>query len=243
MRRKLVLKLVLAHVGLVLSASCGLLDLASFRGLTFNLPAKNYSFTTMDPQWKQAPDANVWKMLNVSCGPGGQVTNCCEPIPGFPIPDCGKTYPIKCEMNTCALSFNYEIMQRIALAEEVPDLKSVNDSVLSEVKLKTLEIILDNQIGVATPIVDLYVAPDSAQSSSDPAAKKLGSIPSKEDKFKGKIIIPVELDGQQAFSAFATDFKTPFKIFVATTVVVKGGSTLPSGKIDITTGGKVEARF
>ncbi len=239
MRRHVKIKLVVAHALLLAGAGCGLLDLASFHGVTFQLPSKSYSVSTTDPRWKGAPPGGIPPL---SCGPTGAIPDCCKPGGGITI-DCLK-YPLKCDTGGfCAISFSYEIAQVIDLAKEVPDLGQVKGSLLTKVLLKTISITIDNSLNMATPPVDLYVAPKAVTSGTDPKASKIGTIPSKPAGFKGTETITVQTAAQEAFSTYAKDFQTPFNILAATSVLVKSGSPTPMGKLDLTMTGTVEAQF
>ncbi len=241
-RRYLVWKLAAAHVGLLLGVGCGLIDLASFRGVTFKLPSKSYSVSTTDPRWKAPPPGGV---PNITCGTGGLVMDCCKPPAPVPAINCVQ-FPLTCDAgppSVCALKFSYEVAQVIDLAKEVPDLKQVKGMVLSEILLKQIDVTITSTLNLATPPIDLYVAPAGVTTASNPNVRKIGTIPAKPPNFVGTEIVTIGADAQQAFSGYARDFQTPFNILISTTVLVKGGTATPSGKLDFVVSGTVEARF
>ncbi len=224
----------LVSCGLVIG--CGLVDLASLSGITFDLPRKSFSVSTQDPRFKQPP-ANFPPLL---CGAAGMVMDCCKPPP--PLQNMCDRYPIECDNATCALKFNYEVASRIDLAKEVPTLSSAQGRVLSKVTLKNLEVTVSNHLSIAVPEIKLYAAPDGVITTTN-QARLLGTIPGKPVMYEGTESLMLDAAGQENFSAFARDFLRPFNIIASTTVVIQSGSAPPSGKVDFAISGKVEAKF
>ncbi len=225
-----------------LAAGCGLIDLASFRSVNFKLPEKKFSVSTSDPRWKSLPGG----FPALTCGPGGAVADCCKAPQGAPAVDCTRT-PITCESDgqssVCSLKFLFEVPARVDLGKEVPQLRAAQGRVVSEIFLKKIEYTVTSSLSVDLPEIQLFVAPDGVMSKDDPQARRLGTIPARPAMFEGTEEVDIDQEGQQNFSAFARDFLTPFTIIASTTIIVRGGSAAPQGRVDFSISGKVEARF
>jgi hypothetical protein len=234
-------RLVPAMVLLV--TGCGLVnELQNFKGINFQLPVRKYSVSTEDPQWHSPPDTFV-SIPPISCGPTGVVSDCCNPPYPLPKFDC-TTVPLACDGGVCSLKFAYEQVQAVDLAKEVPSLSSSKGQIFSEMTLKTIDLTIEeNTLNVSLPPVDIYLAPASIMTASNPAAKKIGTMSSKPAGFTGPDTIVLDDASQKLFSMFANDFQTPFNIIISTNVVYRSGGPVPKGKIAFAVGGKVAAKF
>lgn len=224
----------LAALGL---ASCGLLDLDSFRGITFDLPEKSYNVDSSNSKWKSPPEGGL---PAVPCGPGG-IASCCEP-PAPLVVDC-QMYPLVCESGACAFEFTYEVDSLVDLKKEVPDLSSGAGDALSEILLKNIKVTLNNGLNRGLPPVEVFVAPQDATSASDSRARKLATMPGKAAGYQGTEVLPVDAAGQAAFSQFATNYQVPFKIIARTKLTLRAGDPAPSGRATARIGGQVEAQI
>jgi hypothetical protein len=224
-------------------AGCGLVnELKDFKGINFQLPVRKYSVSTDDPQW-HAPPETFTSIPPISCGSGGVVADCCNPPPPFPNFGCDKV-PLACDGGVCSLKFAYEQVQAVDLAKEVPSLSSSGGQIFSSMTLTTIDLTVDeNSLNVTLPPVDIYLAPASANTASDPGAKKIGTMSSKAAGFTGPDTIKLDDAAQKLFSMFANDFRTPFNIIISTNVVYRSGGPVPKGKISFSVGGKVAAKF
>jgi len=108
------------------------------------------------------------------------------------------------------------------------------------------------ELNVATPPIDLYVAPMPAKDEHDPQATLLGTVgtlpagstacsdpadpqPPADPKSKGFIVCEVPLNGpgKDALGGFVKNFRNaPFQIIAHTVITVAGGTPLPSGSLD-----------
>jgi hypothetical protein len=223
------------------STSCGLIDLDSFKQLTFDLPKKKYQVDTSDGQFTKPPAAAV---PAVPCGAG--LVDCCNPgavvAQQFSAVNCSM-YPLTCE-GVCAFNLDYEVAQPVNLVDEVPALGGAERNVLEDVFLKSIKYGVDNELNVDMPPVDVYVAPAGATTvKNNPVAKLVVNIPARPRGETGTKTIEVPAAGQQAFSTFAKNFKQPFTIISVVHVKMKGGDPFPQGKATIELSGKVETRF
>jgi hypothetical protein len=102
-----------------------------------------------------------------------------------------------------------------------------------------------NSLTVATPPIDLYVAPASAKTEAEGThLGSLASLPAKsatckdtadsDDAAMGAMVCDLPLDqaGKDALANFAKDYKNEFQIIAHATVSAKGGDAVPAGAID-----------
>jgi hypothetical protein len=218
-----------------LAGGCGLIK-GDIGTLVFQLPSKSFSFDTASSGWK-APPGNF---PMVACGAGQAVTDCCNPPPPAPKPDCVAT-PLACVNGACVLEFPVTVNQRIDLKSEVPALSSLGGQTLAEVSIKQIQYTIASNMNVELPAIDIYVAPDGATTTADPA-KKFGTIPPTPAGATRSGDVVLDPDGQAAFSMYASHFTTPFTLIAHTTMVVAPGTPAPTGKVDVTVTGKVGAK-
>jgi hypothetical protein len=227
--------------GVVLLGGCDLKSqLDSFKQITFQLPERKYTVSTMDPSWHPPPLDGV---PPVTCGAGGIVMDCCNPPAPLAAIDCVRS-PLACVEGTCALKFTYDQVQMVDLAREVPALASSKGQVFSQMLLKTIDIAIDaNTMNVTLPPVSIYLAPSTVRSATDPMARRVAMMSMKTPGFTGMESIPLDEASQQLFSMYARDFQTPFNILVSTDIVLGSGTVVPQGQLDFRVGGSVEAKF
>jgi hypothetical protein len=106
--------------------------------------------------------------------------------------------------------------------------------------------IMNNQVNVEIPPIDLYVASAAAKDESDPSAKLVGTVSKLPPKSQctdpadtagdkaapaGVSVCDVKLSdaGQSALATFVKDYKTPFQFIAHTKVVAHAGDPLPTG--------------
>jgi hypothetical protein len=220
---------------LVLAGGCGLIS-SDITAIQFDLPAKSYSFDTSQAGWN-LPAATLPAL---SCS---DATICCTAATVAGI-DCAR---VICDgtSGTCAFTATVETPpQPIDLKSEVPALSSFSNQSVIDVTISQIKYdVTRNTLNVALPPVELFVAPMGTTSASDANAKKFGTVPSTP---AGSTvtwgIVTLDPAGQQAFVGFAHAFGTPFVFLARTTVVVPGGTPVPSGGVDITIKGRLSAK-
>lgn len=234
--------LCLAMLAGVVGAGCGLLDLQSFNGFSFDLPEKTYNIDTSDPKWS-TPPANAFP--TVACGPGGVTPDCCTlpaPVSSQFSVDC-KMYPMVCEGSKCAYKFTYEVGSVVDLKKEVPQLTSSNSAVLNNITLTSIKLNLMNGLNLAMPPVEVFVAPMDAVTVTDPRARKLATLPGHEAGYSGTESVKVDTAGQAAFTAFARNYAVPFKLLARAQITLQAGQPAPMGKAVAKIGGQVQAEL
>lgn len=114
------------------------------------------------------------------------------------------------------------------------------------VDIKKVEYwVVSNTLTVATPPIDLYVAPASAKDPS--MGTHLGSLASlaaksgtckdtpDTDSASGGLMVcdlPLDQAGTDALANFAKDYKNEFQIIAHAVVTAEGGEPIPAGTID-----------
>ena len=105
--------------------------------------------------------------------------------------------------------------------------------------------VVSNTLSVATPAIDLYVAPATAKTeamgthlgSLAPLAARSGACQDaadSDDAAQGLMVcdLPLDQNGKDQLAAFAKDYKSEFQIIAHTVVSAKGGDPIPSGALD-----------
>jgi len=147
----------LAALALVAAAgACGLVS-ADIATVTYDMPAKTYTFDTGSPSWKAPPGTYP----SVSCGSGGLVADCCQGLPGGPAVDCATT-PLVCEQGVCTLEFTVAVVQEVDLRKEVPALMSLSSQSLANIYISQLHYVVKSSLTIAMPPVELFIAPRGA---------------------------------------------------------------------------------
>jgi len=230
--------------GLVLlgAVGCGLIS-SDITKVTFDLPAKTYSFDTA--QWG-IPAGNT---VAVHCGaPDNLATatimDCCNPpaLPGLTKPDCN-AHPLVCEGTpmVCTLKQPVTVAQKMDLKMEVPQLSSISNQSLVDISLSNLHYVAVSTLNVDIPPLELYLADDGVTDSSQ--GMKFGTVPTipKGTSPSGDVVLEPGADA--LFAARGHTFGTPFNFIATTTVSVPSGSPAPTGMITVTVTGKAAAKL
>ncbi len=223
----------------VLVAGCDLIEFAKNPSINLTLPSRSYSFSTSDPRWKAPPAAfNQAITCDVAA-------DCCRSLPGGITVDCAQYPQIICDgTKVCAMRIDLEVPQTINLKMDAPEFADIGGRVVKEVLLRELRYTADNQIGTDLPPVDVFVAPAGVNSSdNNPEVKLLVSFPKTVANQKADETVELTPDAQKAFSDRALDFDSPFNLIAGTDVIVRSGTPVPSGKVDVTVTGRVTVKF
>jgi hypothetical protein len=222
-----------------LVAGCDLIEFAKNPSINLTLPARSYSFSTNDPRWKAPPAAfNQAIPCNVAA-------DCCGSLPGGLSVDCSAFPQLICDdTKVCAMRIDLEVPQTINLKMDAPEFAEVGGRVVEEVLLRELRYTADNMIGADLPPVDVFVAPAGVNSSEgNDQVKLLVSLPRTAAGTKAEETVALTPDAQKAFSDRALNLEMPFNLIAGTDVIVRSGTPLPNGKVDITVTGRVTVKF
>jgi hypothetical protein len=220
--------LISTRVGLIAIAAaisgCGLIsdDITDF-DIALN---KNF---TIDTGTYQVDQQSASTLLATSCT--GMPTACMTAAQNVCPMDCTGTCAAS---GTCELDLDVSLYQMVDLLNDQSQLKAFDDRPIIKVEIdKVTFTVATNTLNVATPAMDVYVAPMSIMDPKDSMAKKIGTIPSVP---AGGTPTDAEVQftatGKQDLITTMGMFKTPFNILVGTTLVVTNGTPVPMGKLD-----------
>ncbi len=210
----------------LVSGGCGLIS-SDVTNFDLTLPDKTF---TIDASGWQVDETAAAALTATSCSQSPAVCAsaaeqaCAEDCTGR----CGSS-------QTCELDLDVGLYQMIDLLREKPELQSINDEPVIKVTVDsvTYEVTL-NTLNVDTPAMEVYVAPMSVMDPGDPLAKHVGTIPSVPAGTT--VLTPTTMtftaNGKAELVNIMATFKTPFNLIVGSTLTVKAGAPVPSGRLD-----------
>jgi hypothetical protein len=138
-------------MGLVVG--CGLIS-SDVAEIKFNLPARMYSFDSSSFGVPAGISGEV------PCGAGQIVTDCCNPPPPLPAPDCSVN-ALTCEQNengmdVCMAQANVSQSQTMNLGQDVQQLSGLTGLVSISIKRISYDVTV-NTLDVNVPDVVLYL--------------------------------------------------------------------------------------
>ncbi len=219
------------------TSGCGLI---SSDVTNFDLAAFDKSFTIdADNRW-QVDEQMADALRATSCS---QDSTACATA-AMAACQMGCTGTCDATTNRCALGLEVSLFQAIDVAMERPELASINDEPVIKVSIdySTYEV-TSNTLNVETPAMKVYVAPMSVMNPKDPQAKEIGELPAIPAGMT--IVEPQELaftpTGRADLVATMNNYKVPFNLIVGTTLTVRAGDPMPTGKLDAVVHIKVHA--
>jgi hypothetical protein len=207
------------------SSACGLVssDVADFE---LNLPDKNFSIDAS--RWQVDP-AQASSLLMMSCASSPMICSSAAQTAC----KMGCTGSCSTETQKCQLGLEVGLYQPVNLVMEKPELQSINDQPVIKVAIDSLTYDAANSLNVATPELGVYVAPISIMDPKSPDASKIGTIaPLEPGATVDKQALAFTADGKARLATFMGTYKTPFNVIVGSSLVVKEGQPVPSGKLD-----------
>jgi hypothetical protein len=210
-------------------AGCGLIS-SDVTNFDLTLPPKKFTIDTGG--WKvdkTAADLYLRQSCTMSqtCNSAVQLA-CAMGCSG----SCNMAQP-----QTCDLSLDVSLSQKVDLVMERPELKSINDEPVIKVTIDSVTYeVVSNTLNVDTPEVTIYVAPVAVVTADpkDPQVKAIGTIapvPAGQTT-NGPQPIMFTPTGRAALVAIMSTFKTPFNVLAGASIVVSAGQPVPSGKLE-----------
>lgn len=221
-------------------AGCGLIssDIAS---IGFDLPERSYTFDTE----KKGVNLPAASLPSLACT---DAAGCCAAATLAGI-DCALvTCATEAPSPTCAIVATIETPpQKVDLKSEAPQLSGYSKQSVLDVTISKITYLVtpdaNRPLNVDLPAVELFVAPEGTLSTSDPRAKKFGTVPpTPAAKQTTTGTVALDAAGQQAFVDFAHNFGTPFVFLGRTTLLIPGGTPVPMGAITLTIQGRLLAK-
>ena len=209
-----------------LLAGCGLV---SSDVTNFDLTLPDKTFTVDTSSW-QVDDQAAMTFLQTSCASAPAVCSSAAEMA------CAMNCSGECNANTqtCDLTLEVALHQPVNLVEERPELKSINDEPVIKVTIDSVTYeVTQNSLNVATPPMQLYVAPISVMDPNDPQAKEIGTIEAAAPGFvtDGPQDIAFTATGKAELIDMMSTYQTPFNVLVGSTLVVTAGQPVPTGKL------------
>ena len=137
--------------------------------------------------------------------------------------------------NTCEIDIDVSLYQMVDLLTDQASLRSLDGRAFIEVEIDTLTyVVTANTLNVATPEMQVFIAPMSVMETTDAQAKLIGTIPaiqpgSINTEEKEIVFSPT---GRADLITVMSSFKTPFNILVGATLTVSNGTPVPMGTLD-----------
>jgi hypothetical protein len=220
------LRSVVAVLGLAVVAGLGGCGLISSDVTNFDLTLSPKKFTIDATRWTVDQDkANTY--LSMSCA--SNMALCSSAVQLACTKDCSGTCNAR---QTCDLALDIALSQPVDLVSEQPELKSINDEPVIKVSIDSVTyLVSSNSLNVATPEIQVYVAPMSVMK---PPATLIGTIPSIA---AGQVVTSPQAlqftpDGKKQLIDIMSSFKTPFNVLVGSSLLVTAGQQMPMGKLE-----------
>ena len=215
-------------VGLaVVTGGCGALSLDS---VTFDLPPQSYTFSS-------APlGLPTGTFPSATCRTAG---DCCPAATAVGL-DCAL---LTCN-GACSLRLLIESSPQPVNLSTVPALGALKGRSITGVVVKQIKYVANSTLNVGLPQTDLYVAPSGTAVSTDPAAKKFGTVPTLPPDTSGtQGLVGLEPDVDATLGPYVTNTSTPFVFLASTVMIIHGGEPLPAGSLDMTITGRVTIKL
>lgn len=227
LRAYLVALLCSAQIG----AACTSMEESAPEHVDVALPRTAWTVSTYDSQWRASPPAGSIPGF-VCSGPQALGPDCCDP-PW----DCQR-YPLACDptVNMCALTFDVQLAQTVALDAEVSAIAEVPGRVFSKVDLLALEasVAIAGELPVRS--LALFIGPvGMADSSAATLLAPIGTGAEPQPLFPG-------LAARSVLSELARNYATPFTLLLTAHAVVPDKLNA-EGELQVTLDGKLRAYY
>jgi len=213
-------------LGALALSGCGLIS-SNVTNFDLDLPSKTFSVDTSGWQVSQGA-ADLY--LGMSCNQAPTV--CSSAVANACPMNCSGT----CDTTSqkCDLGLDVAVHQLIDLLTEKPELQTINNAPIIHVTIDSITYdVSNNTLNVDTPAMNVYVAPMSVMDPNDPMAHQIGTIdPIPAMTTVASKAMTYTSDGQATLVMTMGDFKNPFNVIVGSTLTLKAGSMVPTGKLD-----------
>jgi hypothetical protein len=236
------MKLHRLWLALALGAGCGLVN--------SNTLSYDYGFDPQGFMETFGDSSNTSTVPMVACDPTAATDQCATLL----TPAMLGAAKLSCDATSrmCAAIVDVRLAYPVDLSMQMQMLPpAVVQYGVDKVSIEKIAYwIMNNQVNVEIPPIDLYVAAAAAKDESDPTAKLVGTVsklpagsqactdPADSDpdpmaKMQMASVCDVKLTdtGQSALAAFVKDYKTPFQLIAHTKVVAHAGDPLPTGQL------------
>jgi hypothetical protein len=214
-----------------MAAACSSLDEDTPDHVDLALPPTPWTLSTYDSQWRASPAAGTIPRF-VCAGPQALATDCCAP-PW----DCQR-YPLACDptLNLCALTFDVQMAETVDMGAQVDAVPEVQGRVFSRVDLLELEASVEITDDLPVRSLELFIGPAGMADSS--AATSLAPVGME----RGLQRLSPGIEAQDALSALARSYATPFALLLKAHAVVPGDFD-SEGELRVTLDGRLRAYY
>lgn len=201
--------------------SCGLIN-SDVTDFNLKLPEKPFNVDTAD--WMISVQTDT--MPSIACPPA----DCTAAADMF---CAGGACTADCDAGAhCAAHVPVSVSQPFDLAHESPELQTIDSQSGISVTVETVTFkVSENTMNVATPPLELYMAPQGVLDAMSAEAVHIGSVESVAPGQTGPVPIDFTPDGKKAMETFMSAYQTPFTVIVSGNVTMSAGAPVPQGKL------------
>lgn len=210
-------------------------------GLVADDPADDVNLSLVEKQF--AIDSTVWSvnetaaetLVSQSCLPAAdQCAAIVSSLSACKAATC--TAQCNAETNKCQLTLRVELWRSVNLAADVPELipsSSPSTATSLDVTLDDVTYeILDNDLSVDTPKLNIYVAPTTVMIAGGDGAVRIAEIPAVPASTQlAPRSIAFQPGGKELLRRRLSDYQAPFNMIVAADVIVDEFSPVPMGEL------------
>ena len=217
-------------------SACGLIN-SDIAKVTFDLPPQKVSFDLAPITCRRA---TPWPFLAAT----GRSSRTAAIRRGLPTVDCGVT-PLLClpnaqGMNVCTAEVTVSQYTTVDLSNV--DSRLMTAKSLANISINRISYTVDsNSLNTDLPPAIIYLAPHGVTDPNDTSAKKFGTVPSIPAGTTPTGNVNLEPDAAATFSSFTRDISMSFNLIVQETLDVPSGAPVPSGAVQITVTGQLQA--
>ncbi|HTE56181.1 MAG TPA: hypothetical protein VK698_35255 [Kofleriaceae bacterium] len=204
-------------------AGCGLID-SEMATVDLDLPEQQVIVDTAD--WELTDEG---QMPAVECAETPHV--CANRVDTW----CGANdiCAASCNGNTCEVNILVSLWHTVDLDAEAPELQQLDGQPLVNVMIDRVAFtVSDNTLNMATRPLTVSIAPEGVISTAGRDAQVIGTIPAIQP---GQTIDDVDLeltaDGRVTLAERMSTYQVPFNVIVGSTVALRAGDDVPSGRL------------
>lgn len=156
----------------------------------------------------------------------------------------GESFSCNQSDGACQATVGFELSTPVNLADEVPELQDLGSSQFTTVRFSYVRMLVqENTFSVATPTVELYIAPEAVASlfvpDSDPpeldaSVHPVGVIdPIAAATYGQTVDVQLDANGDAALTEYCRTPTVTFKFFVYAEMTFRAGDPIPQGALTL----------
>lgn len=215
-------------------SGCGLIDPDITQ---FNLSLPDQEFTVDTSQWGLSGEA---EFPGIPCDPANDI---CEQLTEQVCSGSECRGSCDAELLTCKVTVSVALSESINLVDEKPELQTIENQPFLQVTIDEVTYeVLENTLNFASPEIGVYVAPQNVMSPDSGDARLVGtieSVPAMRQQSATPMILTGEGEGN--LRDMMGDYRSVFNIIAGTTVEIREGMPMPSGRAEVQVAVKAHA--